>query len=253
MLWGAWRQHRAVLAAAGGIAAALIVGMLLNRPYSGRAAAALLQAGCFAHPHGPGCWGLRFWLASYPDWPTLHGPAALALLMCVFAGAPLLPRGFEQGTHPHDWARAAGPARWIVTQLLALSAAVFVAVVPLALVSSWWITPYEQAGLVSRWRSAGFLLGAPAATAWVIFALSVGILAGAVFRERTRAMVAALVAFGVISVIGARQLPTLLRAVAPAGGGPSFWLAQGLTAACLLAFTAAATAAAIGVTRRRSA
>jgi hypothetical protein len=253
MLREVWRRHRGVLAAAGSISAALMVGMAANRPYSGRAAAALQRAGCFAHPHGPGCWGLRGWLASYPDWPTLHGPATLALLMCVFAGAPLLPRGFEQGTHPYDWARAAGPARWIVTELLALSVAVIAAVVPLALVSGWWITPYEQAGLDSRWRPAGFLLGAPAATAWVIFALSVGILAGAVFRERTRAMVAALVAFGIISVIGAGQLPTLLRAVAPAGGGPSFWLAQGLAAACLLAFTAAATAAAIGVTRRRAA
>lgn len=248
-----WRQHRAVLAGLGGIAAALTVGMLLNRPYSGRAAAALLRAGCFSHPRGAGCSGLRAWLASYPDWPTLHGPAALALLMCVFAGAPLLPRGFEQGTHPYDWVRTAGPASWILTQLLALGAAVVLAVVPLALVSAWWIAPYEQAGLVSRWQPAGFLLGAPAATAWVIFAMSVGMLAGAVFRERARAMVAALVAFGVISVIGAGQLPTLLRAVAPAGGGPDFWLAQGLAAACLLAFTAAAMAAAIGVTRRRAA
>jgi hypothetical protein len=173
--------------------------------------------------------------------------------MCLFAGAPLLPRGFEQGTHRHDWSRAAGPARWAVAQLLALGAAVIVAVVPLTLVSSWWIAPYEQSGLISRWQPTGFLLGAPAGTAWVIFALSVGILCGALCHDRTRAMVAALAAFGLITVVGAAQLRTLLRAVAPAGGGPDFWLAQGLAAACLLAFTAAAMAAAIGLARCRAA
>lgn len=253
LAWLAWRQHRSALGWLLVPVAALVVGMILSRPYVLRDYLALVHDGCFAHPASSTCMDDHFGLRAHPSWPVVRAAALLPLLIGVYLGAPLVAREYEQGTHRFAWTQGIGPRRWVAGRALVLAAWVTAVTVPLALAAGWWLSPYQQTGLVSRWLPGGFGLGAPVYAAWTVFILCLGLLAGAVTRRTRPAMVTVLIAFAVLLKLMPGLLGSFLSVLPGAAPDSRFWLAQGIAAACLLAASALLVAAAAWLVSHRRA
>jgi ABC-type transport system involved in multi-copper enzyme maturation permease subunit len=156
----------------------------------------------------------------------------LPAIIGVFLGAPLLAREFEHGTLRFAWTQGVMPSSWLRSRLLVLAAAVTAVTVTIALIASWWIFPYERAGLASRWLPGGFLLGPPILAAWSLCMLSVGVLTGALLRRSGRAMALTVVSFVVLANVASAALGGLLSLAplvtrgSPAGQGSGAVAAQ---------------------------
>ncbi len=214
LAWIVWRQHRASLLLLPFLLAAPLTIMTVTwRPVS-RLAGLLAQDGCPSHDFG-NCWTWAAELQGYAAEPVLWGIVLIPLCIGVFVGAPLLAREYEQGTHRFAWTQGIGPVGWITARVAVLGAAAAVLMGLLAVSASMWISPFERAGLVSRWYGRGFLLAPPAAVTWPLFLLCVGVLAGAVCRRTRWAMAVTLA----VAILLGQASPGLLRsvyAIAPA-------------------------------------
>lgn len=208
LVWAVWRQHRA---ASGWLLAALAVPLTIMavtwHPVS-RLAGLLARDGCPMHDFG-NCWTWAADLQGYAARPVVLAVALIPVGIGVFAGAPLLAREYEQGTHRFAWTQGTGPAGWVMARLAILGGVTAVAMGLLGALGSIWIAPFERAGLVSRWQEPGFWLAPPAAVTWPLFLLCVGVLAGAVCRRTRWAMAVTLAA----AILLGQAWPALLRSV----------------------------------------
>ena len=196
MIWLTWRQHRAAI-----IAIALVVAVLgIIFVMKGREASGAFQqlgvADCLAHPAHPNC---RDIVGSFYDnyggvveasgWLNLL-PAVLGMLV----GAPLVAREVEHGTHRLVWTQGVSVGRWLAIKVAILFAVTIAATAMLTALMAWWhstswnqleghITPimYDFEGIVP--------------VAYAVFALAVGIAAGAFIGRTIPAMVVAVVGF----------------------------------------------------------
>jgi hypothetical protein len=91
-----------------------------------------------------------------------------------------------------------------------LSAAVTAITLPLALLVSWWIWPFERAGMMDHWFPAGFVLAAPVCVTWTVFTLSVAILIGAALRRVVPAIAVTLAGYLVLANLAVGLLHFLL-------------------------------------------
>jgi hypothetical protein len=118
----------------------------------------------------------------------------LPLLAGMFWGAPLIAREIENGTHRLVWTQGVSRARWLLVKAGLLSAGVDALTGIYAAMVAWWITAvmstsgqrfdpifYDEHGFV--------VFG------YTLFALALGIFAGAVTRRVLPAMATTLVGF----------------------------------------------------------
>jgi hypothetical protein len=118
----------------------------------------------------------------------------LPLLAGMFWGGPLIAREVENGTHRLVWTQGVSRGRWLLVKAGLLSAGVVAITGLYAAMIAWWITPvmstsgqrfdpifYDQHGFV--------VFG------YALFALALGIFAGAVTRRVLPAMATTLVGF----------------------------------------------------------
>jgi hypothetical protein len=121
---------------------------------------------------------------------------AVPALFGLFWGAPLLAREFEDGTHSLAWTQGITRRRWLSRNIAwALLAAAAWGTAMTALVT-WWRGPENALGIGGSRLSPGiFDIQGIVPVAYSVFAVALGIAAGAVFRRTIPAMTTTLAAF----------------------------------------------------------
>ncbi|HZM79552.1 MAG TPA: ABC transporter permease [Candidatus Limnocylindrales bacterium] len=205
MIWLAWRQHRKQALFGLGVVALLALimipsGIAIHRSFVDTGYAACLDGfgraefvplaqvnGCEqardAFRNGQDSWQIFATLLIF-----------LPLLAGMFWGAPLVARETEAGTHHLVWTQGVTRRRWALTKFGLVGLGVLFAAVAYSLLLTWWVKPLSRA----TGGGFGFLifdLHGIVPIGYTLFALAVGILAGAVTRKVLPAMAVTLVGF----------------------------------------------------------
>jgi hypothetical protein len=206
MAWVTWRQHRHQLliglALIVGLAlAALVTGLPMRTAYQREALSSCLppaaRSGCdIIVRHFQAEFGNRVDIAGYL--------ILLPALVGMFVGAPLLARELEHGTHRFAWTQTVTRRRWLLSKTLLLAFAVALGGVVLSVIVMWWRQPFD--GLEGRMSPSGFEIQGLVVPAYAVFALALGVLAGAALRRSLAAMSLTLAAFVAVRLAVAKLL-----------------------------------------------
>ncbi|HEY0999845.1 MAG TPA: hypothetical protein VGD83_09420 [Streptosporangiaceae bacterium] len=233
MTWLTWRQHRAQFAVGAALLAALAVLLLITGlQMAGQYHSAIIactaahscrnQGGLFLGNHAVG-----FLVIMTLGTPVLAG---------LFWGAPLVAAELEAGTTQFAWAQSVTRKRWLAvkTGWMLLAAAVWGGVIS-ALVT-WWSGPKNALDL-DAFNPGRFDIMGIVPVAYALFAMALGIAAGALLRRTLPAMAVTLAGFiAVRAVIALLLRPHYISATTAfykvTGGftpSGSYWqLAQGV-------------------------
>jgi hypothetical protein len=222
MIWVTWAQHRREALVSGiilAVAAALLVitGLIMLADFQSSGAASCAPAagpavGVFAA--GTSCEPV---VGSFSSrWLSLTQTASLALmtlpvLLGVFIAAPLLSREFEQRTHLFAWSQSITKLRWVLVKLGLLAAVVLITATALTVLVIWWHSPLDRGFYGGPW--AAFDVQGLAPIGYAVFALSLGTLAGLVFRRTIPAMALTLFVFVGVRILIAQVRPHFMTAV----------------------------------------
>ena len=141
----------------------------------------------------------------------------LPMLAGMFWGAPLVAREIEHGTHRFVWTQGVSRLRWATTKIGLVSLAVLLITAIYAAMLTWWITPVvETSG--QRFGYVFFDIHGIVVFGYMLFALALGIFAGAVTGRLLPAMAATVVGFigtRLLVMLGARDRyrPTVTRTI----------------------------------------
>jgi hypothetical protein len=199
MTWVTWRQYRyqGVLAAA--LFAALAVVLLITGLHVAQMWHSDL-AGCLKHNS---CGNLSL---NGPILTTLVvGTSVVPLLPGLFWGAPMVARELETGTNQFAWTQSITRRRWLVvrTGWLLLAAAVLAGAVS-ALVT-WWSGP-DNALYANGFEANKFDVTDIVPVGYAVFAMALGICAGALLRRTLPAVAVTLAAFVALRALIAQWL-----------------------------------------------
>jgi ABC-type transport system involved in multi-copper enzyme maturation permease subunit len=238
--WVIWRQHRTALLLLTGaltFCALLLVyyGHQMHADF-----ATLGLAGCYPGHPSKDCGEKIQQFAGDQNRASQLMAAFLPLpvLFGLFLGAPLLAREYESGTYRFAFTQDAGRTRWLVTKIVLLIGFTIVATTAFTLVVMWWYAPLVP--LDGRLGATGIqeIYGA-VFVGRAVFALALGIFAGALLRRVVPAIGATLVgwvAVVVLAIVSLRQhlmtpitllnpaAPTTAAAVSAGDGDPSGWI-----------------------------
>ncbi len=127
------------------------------------------------------------------------------LLVGLFAGAPLVARELEHGTHRLVWMQGVTRRRWLLVKVVLVLAGAAVFAAALSALVYWWWTPYERVG-TSRFEQLEFDLQGLAPVGYTIFAVALGVAAGTLVPKVLPAMAVTVAGF-----IGARAAVMMAR------------------------------------------
>jgi hypothetical protein len=235
--WVVWRQHRAQAAIAAALLAAfaaliLVTGVQVASQWHSALAACSASRSCgnlsgtlFLGSHAIGFLVIM----------TLGVPAVLGMLL----GAPLLAHEFETGTSQYAWTQTVTRRRWLVarTGWLLLAAAAVGGVVS-GLVT-WWSGP-DNALQADAFKPGRFDIMGIVPVGYAVFAVALGIAAGALLRRTLPAIGITLAGFIAVRLVifsGLRaHFLTPVTTYFPLGGGftpagPAWQLAAGFVGA----------------------
>jgi hypothetical protein len=188
-----WRLHRGQAYIAGGAlvvltAVLLITGIALSRTYHGFVTGCVTAHDCANTGQVFGGYGLITDL--------LFATMAIPGLFGLFWGAPLLGKEYEDGTHGLAWTQGVTRRRWLSrTVAWALLAALGWGGVMAALVS-WWRGPANALAYPGVRLDTGFFdIQGIVPVAYSVFAVALGIAAGAAFRRVLPAMATTVAVF----------------------------------------------------------
>ena len=201
MTWVTWRQFRYQGALAAALLAALAVLLLISGMHAAQVWHSAL-AGC-RKDNSCGNLGL-----SNGAFTTLvAATAAVPLLAGLFWGAPMVAHELETGTNQFAWTQSITRRRWLAVRAgwLLLAAAVLAGAVS-ALVT-WWMGP-DHALTADAFKANRFNITGIAPVGYAIFAMALGICAGALLRRTLPALA--------VTLGRLRRHPGADRAVAPA-------------------------------------
>jgi hypothetical protein len=195
MSWLIWRQHRQQ-ALSGAATLALIALLLL---LTGLHMHSVFQHSGLGRCLGSGhadCSNLQSAFESRFSTLRQLVPFFMVLpaLLGLFWGAPLIGREIEQGTHLFVWTQGVTRLRWLTSKLAALLALTLLLTVAYALLISWWLGPLDRS-TGDRFQPGIFDQQGLVPVAYAVFALALGIAAGAVLKKTMPAMAATLVGF----------------------------------------------------------
>jgi hypothetical protein len=123
----------------------------------------------------------------------------LPLFAGLFWGAPLVAREVEHGTHRLVWTQGVSRLRWALAKFGLVGAGVVVAAACYALLVTWWRAPLDQvAGGTATGNRFGYLLfdlEGLVPVGYALFAVALGVFAGALTRRTQAAMAVTLVGY----------------------------------------------------------
>jgi ABC-type transport system involved in multi-copper enzyme maturation permease subunit len=237
LCWVAWRQHRTALLAtlavlAVGAVAPIYYGLAMHRDFT-----SLNLAGCVPGADSePGSVSraARACNAELADFQSdgnrVNQLMALLLPLPVifglFIGAPLLAREYESGTYRFTFTQGAGRTRWLVTKICLLTVLTIASTAGFTSLVMWWYAPLVPLDGRIGQTSIQEIYGA-VFVARAVFALALGILAGAVLRRVVPAIGATLVAWTAVVIASITAVrPHLLSplTVIDMPGTPSGWI-----------------------------
>jgi hypothetical protein len=146
---------------------------------------------------------------------------AVPLVLGILWGAPLVAGQFEAGTLDFEWTQGVSRRRWVLANLgwALLAAAAWGGA--LAALFTWWRGPDNAVdGPV---RFINFDVQGVAPIAYAVFAMALGIAAGALFRRVVPAIATTLVVFPAARIVTAlylRQQFVVSKNVSPLAGTP---------------------------------
>ncbi|GHH44615.1 ABC transporter permease [Lentzea cavernae] len=192
MTWIVWRQQRPVfITLVAGLVVSVAAVLLLRAGM-----VADLQAGDLAGclPFGSEC-GIRAADGFQDTWfdrlRLAQGTVLAApVLIGVFIGAPLFAREFEQGTHALAFTQSVGRTRWTVTKFLVAGLPALVVVGVYQLVVHSWLEAAGELGPLSAstFYFTSFDAQGVSPLAYTLFAYTLGMAAGALFKRTLVAM-----------------------------------------------------------------
>jgi hypothetical protein len=203
MTWLTWRQYRAQFAVGTAIMAALCLLLLLTGLQLASQYHTIITE-C-ASATGNGQYGANCSTGGglFAGGPTV-GFVSLILLATpvlagLFLGAPMVATEFEAGTTQFGWMQGITRARWLAvkTGWLLLAAAAWGGV--LAALTTWWASP-TNAEHGSEFYPGRFDVLYLVPVAYAVFAMALGICAGALIRRTVPAMAVTLGGFIAIRV-----------------------------------------------------
>ncbi len=217
LIWRLHRAHAIVAAAVIAAAAALIVpsGIAIANSYHHAV------TNCSASHTGCGDIGFTVF-GSNGAFTSLVQDLAMAfpLVLGILWGAPLIAREFEAGTEDFAWTQGVSRHRWVVTNL---GWALFAAAAwggALAALFTWWRGPDNAVdGPV---KFIYFDVQGVTPIAYTVFAMALGIAAGALFRRVVPAIMTTLVVFPAVRIATAlyfRPLFAVSQYVSPRAHG----------------------------------
>lgn len=193
MTWIVWRQQRPVfITLVAGLVVAVVAILLLRAVM-----VADLSAGNLLDCVAKGIDACNSPAAN--DFQTawfdkMHLAAATVLaapvLIGVFVGAPLFAREFEQGTHALAFTQSVSRTRWMATKFAVAALPALVVVVVYQLVVHSWLDAAGQLGPLSTgpFYFTTFDAHGVSPVAYTLFAYTLGMFAGAVFKRTLVAM-----------------------------------------------------------------
>jgi hypothetical protein len=234
MSWVMWRQHRLAAAIGGALLAAFAVLMVVTGLQVASQWHSTL-AECTAS-HTCGSLAGTLFLGSHAVGFLVIMTLGVPVVLGVFWGAPLVARELETGTSQFAWTQSVTRRRWIAIRAgwLLLAAAVCAGAVS-ALVT-WWSGP-DNALQLDAFKPGRFDIMGIAPVGYALFAVALGIAAGAVLRRTLPAMALTIAGFiAVRSVIYVWVRPHYMSAITRVysltgnftPGGASWQVAQGV-------------------------
>jgi hypothetical protein len=195
MTWLIWRQHRIEAAVVGGALAVLAVLLLVTGHNMASDFQRLGVADCIAHPDHQSCESIVGTFRSQYEslvyavtWLNL-----IPVLVGILIGAPLVARELEHGTHRLVWTQDVTRLRWLTVKLLLILGGCLLVSAVLTALLTWWYGPFDA--LDGHLRPTGFDFQGTAPFAYMAFALSLAIAAGALLRKAIPGMVVTLAGF----------------------------------------------------------
>jgi hypothetical protein len=188
MTWLVWRQHRAQAAVAAAILAAFAALVLITGQRMASQYHAVL-AGCTATRT---CrWPMNITLGSGVVGFLVELTLAVPAVIGMFWGAPLVGRELETGTSQFAWLQSVTRRHWfaVATGWMLLAAAAWGGAVT-ALVT-WWSGP-KNAAFLNAFNPGDFDVQGIVPVAYALFAMALGIAAGALIRRTLPALAATL-------------------------------------------------------------
>ncbi len=209
MIWLAWRQHRGQLAA--GVAGLAMLGLFLfvtgrsmQHTFASSGLSACVEslsgAPMVRFADGEGCRDLGTAFAAQYFSLRLLGLVLFTLaplLVGMFWGSPLIAREVEQGTHAFVWTQGVTRRRWTITQVLAVAVMTVVVMAAYTGAVTWWYGPVNAA-TGERFQWLIFDQQGVVPIGYAVFALALGVFAGAVSGRTLRAMAITVVGFLVV-------------------------------------------------------
>ena len=213
LAWPAWRPHRAALTALAVLSVVLAAVMLAAALLGQAHYATLVRDHCLSGDVQVRCGPPA---AGFPRLDISYYPVAVALaawilpvLAAVFLGAPLLAREYERGTARFTWTQGTSRTSWLLASLATLAVPVVAGAAVLGALAEWSLQPFEAMAVASRWKE--FFDATPLTlAAWALFALLLGVAAGAVLRRVVPAMAVAGGAVAALVLVNAYQLHDVL-------------------------------------------
>jgi hypothetical protein len=209
-----WRQHRLqLLVGLGVILSAAIAAVVTGLPMRDAYHQHLLST-CLPPSSRSGCdLVVRHFELQYDTAVRIvRYLVVLPALIGVFVGAPLLARELEHGTHRLAWTQSVTRRRWLLSKTLLLALAAAAGAAALSALVMWWRVPIDT--LQGRMSPTAFEIEGLVVPAYAVFALAVGVLAGALVRRTIPAMTAALAVFlAVRLVVGKFVRPHFISAL----------------------------------------
>jgi len=191
MTWLVWRQHRIQFGLGAALLAAfavliVITGVLVAKQYHAALAACAAGEGC--RQLGGLFMGSR--VVGFLVISTLGAPALVGL----FWGAPLLAAEFEAGTTQFAWMQSVTRRRWLAVKVgwMLLAAAVWGGVI--SILVTWWSGP-NNAEQLDAFHPGRFDIMGLVPVAYSVFAMALGIAAGALLRRTLPAIAVTLAGF----------------------------------------------------------
>ena len=121
-------------------------------------------------------------------------PLLLPMLVGIFWGAPLVAREIEHGTHRLVWTQGTSRLRWAATKFGLVSVGVLAMTAVFVAMLNWWISPVMQTS-GQRFDYIFFDIHGIVVLGYAMFALALGIFAGAVTGRLLPAMATIVVGF----------------------------------------------------------
>ena len=194
MTWVTWRQYRYQGALAAALLAALAVVLLITGLHAAQVWHSAL-AGCMKDNS---CGSLSL---SSPAFTNLVlATSAVPLLPGLFWGAPSVAQELETGTNQFAWTQSITRRRWLAVKAgwLLLGAAVLAGAV--SAVVTWWSGP-DNALNADAFGATKFDITYIAPVGYAVFAMALGICAGALLRRTLPALAVTLAGLAALRVL----------------------------------------------------